>query len=295
VARRGARLVLDAGPPPPAGPGVPAAVRAREHPFDQDRWRDDGPVDGETPAGGAWGRRRRPAEPELALPAEVWAELAGAVGRARGARLAERLEAASRAYARDRYAEALRITKALVDQVPESASVQELHGLVCYRTGRFRQAVRHLEAARRLAGQDPAQLPVIMDCHRALGHHRRVEALWQELRAASPHPDLLAEGRLVVAAGRADRGELSAAVEILEQAGAGRNRRHPAERHLRQWYVLADLFERAGDLARARELFGRVAEADPGLADVTSRLVGLGRGRPRPAGAGRRRAGGPGS
>ena len=70
----------------------------------------------------------------------------------------------------------------LVDQVPESAAARELHGLVCYRLGRWREAVRHLEAARTLSGGDPSQLPVLMDCHRAMGHHRRVEALWDELR-----------------------------------------------------------------------------------------------------------------
>lgn len=209
-------------------------------------------------------------------------ELDAAVGRARGAKLAERLAAASRAYARDRYPEAFRITKTLVGQVPESASARELHGLVCYRMGRFREAVRHLDAARVLSGDDPSQLPVLMDCHRALRHHRRVEELWEELRAASPDADVLAEGRLVVAAERADKGDLEGAIDLLVRAGAGRNLRHPADRHLRQWYLLADLSERAGNLPQARELFRRVADADPNLADVTVRLAGLGRGRRRP-------------
>jgi len=218
---------------------------------------------------------------------EVVRELDAAVGRARGARLADRLAAASRAYARDRYPEAFRITKTLVSQVPESASARELHGLVCYRMGRFREAIRHLDAARRLSGDDPSQLPVIMDCHRAMGHHRRVEGLWRELRGASPDADVLAEGRLVVAADHAERGDLDGAIDLLVRAGAGRNLRHPADRHLRQWYVLADLSERAGNLPQARELFRRVADADPNLADVIVRLAGLGRGSRRPAGTGR--------
>jgi hypothetical protein len=41
--------------------------------------------------------------------------------------------------------------------------------------------------------------------------------------------------------------------------------------------VLADLYERAGDLSHARELFSRVARADPELADVQQRLADLGR------------------
>ncbi len=237
--------------------------------------------------------RRGPGDRDFSLPLEVTRELDTAVGRARGAKLADRLAAASRAYARDRYPEAFRITKTLVGQVPESASARELHGLVCYRMGRFREAIRHLDAARRLSADDPSQLPVIMDCHRALGHHRRLEELWQELRAASPDADVLAEGRLVVAADHAERGDLEGAIDLLVRAGAGRSLRHPADRHLRQWYVLADLSERAGNLPQARELFRRVADADPNLADVTVRLAGLGRGSRRPAGKARPRRAAP--
>ena len=48
--------------------------------------------------------------------------------------------------------------------------------------------------------------------------------------------------------------------------------KRPADHHLRVWYVLADLYERAGDLPRARELFDRIARADPSFADVAERL-----------------------
>ena len=46
--------------------------------------------------------------------------------------------------------------------------------------------------------------------------------------------------------------------------------------HLRLWYALADLEERAGNLPRARTLFERISRNDPGFADVMERLVGLG-------------------
>jgi tetratricopeptide (TPR) repeat protein len=203
-------------------------------------------------------------------------ELAVVAGTSRGAKLAERLEAAARAYARDRYPEALRMTKSLVADAPSSASARELHGLVCYRLGRYREALSHLQAAQGLAGDDLSQLPVLMDCHRALGHRRRVRELWDELRSASPDPDVLAEGRLVMAAELADEGNLTAATQLLLAAGAARNLRHPAERHVRQWYLLADLSERAGNLPGARDLFARVVEADPELADASARLAALG-------------------
>jgi len=186
------------------------------------------------------------------------------------------MAAAVRAYERDRYTEALRITKALVDEVPGSAAARELHGLVSYRLGRWRDAVRHLEAARSLSGDDPNQIPVLMDCRRAMGHHRQVALLWDTLRAASPPVDVLVEGRLVLAADLADRGELDEAIVVLAAAGAARNLRHPSDRHVRQWYVLADLYERSGDVPRARELFARVVAADPELADAADRLAALG-------------------
>jgi tetratricopeptide (TPR) repeat protein len=213
---------------------------------------------------------------EDGLPSEVVNELAAAVGRDHATKLSERMAAGVRAYERDRYTEAFRITKQLVEQVPESAAARELHGLVCYRLGRWSQAINHLEAARSLGDDDTSQIPVMMDCHRALHRHRRVGVLWDELRASSPSPDVLAEGRMVLASDLADQRKLNAAVEVLATAGAGRNFRHPSERHVRQWYVLADLYERAGDTAHARELFGRVAAADPDLADAQDRYTALG-------------------
>jgi tetratricopeptide (TPR) repeat protein len=240
-------------------------------------------------AGGA--RAGRSGSKEPALPSEVVNELAAAVGRDSATRLTERMAAAARAYERDRYTEAFRITKNLVDQVPESGAARELHGLVCYRLGRWTQAIGHLEAARRL-DDDPSQLPVMMDCHRALHRHRRVAALWEELRAASPSPDILAEGRMVLASDLADQRKLNAAVEVLASSGAARNLRHPSDRHLRQWYVLADLYERAGDAAHARELFGRVAAADPELADAAERYDALGPRTRRPRAPARSARGG---
>ena len=52
------------------------------------------------------------------------------------------------------------------------------------------------------------QHPVLADCYRALKRWARVDELWEELRAASPSADLVAEGRIVVAGGLADRGRI---------------------------------------------------------------------------------------
>ena len=49
------------------------------------------------------------------------------------------------------------------------------------------------------------------------------------------------------------------------------------EHHLRQWYVLGDLHDRAGDVIDARRFFARVADVDKDFADVRQRLANLGR------------------
>ncbi|CAN5645210.1 hypothetical protein BH20ACT2_BH20ACT2_19710 [soil metagenome] len=150
--------------------------------------------------------------------------------------------------------------------------MRELHGLTLYRLQRWKEAARELEAFRSLTAATE-QHPVLADCYRALRRWDDVDALWEELRAASPDAGLVAEGRIVTAGSLAERGRLADAVRLLERAPHARKR--PKEYHLRVAYALADLYERAGDTARARELFRWVAAMDPDLADVRGRLAGL--------------------
>ena len=49
------------------------------------------------------------------------------------------------------------------------------------------------------------------------------------------------------------------------------------DHHLRQWYVLGDLYDRVGDPISARRWFAAIAEVDPEFADVEQRLRSLGR------------------
>jgi len=128
------------------------------------------------------------------------------------------------------------------------------------------------EAFEQLSGSTE-QHPVLADCQRALGHHDRVAELWEDLRAASPSAPLVAEGRIVYAGSLADQGRLQDAIGVLEAAKPPGKR--PQEHHLRVAYALADLYERAGDLPRARQLFSVVAAADPDLGDVEARLRAL--------------------
>ncbi len=145
-------------------------------------------------------------------------------------------------------------------------------GLAQYRVGNFNAAAKELEAFVELT-DSVDQHPVLMDCYRAQRRWRRVDDLWDELAAASPSAELVTEGRIVLAGSLADRGRLTEAVAQLSRKSA--DVKSPREHHLRLWYALADLEERAGDLARARELFGRVRHHDPDFADVAVRCAAL--------------------
>jgi tetratricopeptide (TPR) repeat protein len=222
--------------------------------------------------------RRRTAAPstdgaaDRQLEDEIKAELARAVGAGRAPRLEQRLADASRAFGAERYTDAARILRKLVEEAPGAAAGRELYGLTLYRQGKWRQAVKQLEAFRVITGSTE-QHPVLADCYRALGDDDRVDELWAELRQASPSAELVVEGRIVVAGMMADRGDLPGAIRLLEQGW--KLPRRPLERHLRRGYALADLYERAGDVARARELFSRLATAAPDFADVTHRVRAL--------------------
>ena len=213
--------------------------------------------------------RRRERGPAVAVPS-----LSAHLGAQRARRLEERVESAARAFAADRFIDARRILKPIVDEVPGVAELQELYGLTLYRLGKWRQAAEHLEQFSLLAHGSVEQHPVLEDCYRALGRHHKVDELWDELRRASPSAELVTEGRIVAAGSLADRGDLPGAITLL--AKGFRFPRQPADHHLRRAYALADLYERSGDLPQARQLFGRLAAAEPDFVDVEERLEALG-------------------
>lgn len=216
------------------------------------------------------GVRRDPAPLDLA--AEVREQLARAVGTARRERVERRLTEAAEHFEAERFADAARILRKLTDEAPTVAAVRELFGITLYRQQKWKAAAKELEAFRLLA-DSTEQHPVLADCYRALRQWARVEELWTELREASPSAELVNEGRIVAAGALADRGELVEAVNLL-----GRNwsfPKRPRPFHLRRAYALADLYERLGDIPRARSLFERVLEVDPGFADVRQRVRSL--------------------
>lgn len=199
-------------------------------------------------------------------------EVAKAAGAARAERSTARLQDAAGAYQRERYQDARRIVAPLAEALPGSPAVRELHGLTLYRMGRWRAAINELEVFHTLTGS-LEQLPVVADCHRALGQMAEVQQCWDELRRAGAGVEALTEGRIVLAGAMADRGDVTGAISVLSEGPV--SVRKPQEHHLRLWYALGALYERAGEVPRARELFARVTHADAGFADARQRLDAL--------------------
>ncbi len=249
-------------------------IREKIESRETEEWIDEGSIrdaaEGAVTRGAQTTAPRRPQE----IDPEVVAEIHGAVDTKRAARLSERLAAAAGALDRERFDDARRIVTPLVRELPTVAAVHEISGLANYRMGRWKQAATSLEIARDLR-PDPAMLPVLADCYRALKRWPEVDRAWKHLRDASPSHEVMAEGRIVMAGALADRGELKEAITLMH--GAQKSPKKVRDHNLRQWYVLADLYDRAGDTVTAARWFREISAHDPNFVDVRERLRSIGR------------------
>lgn len=190
----------------------------------------------------------------------------------RQAVLADRLRSAQVSLERERFAEAKRVARSLLKEMGSVAAVHEVIGLASYRLGQWKDAAAALEMARNLRFRIE-DLPVLADCYRAQKRWQDLDDVWTELKQHSPAQEILSEGRIVYAGSLADRGDLFGAIAVMMRSASAPRRIR--EHHLRQWYVLADLYDRAGNVQKAREFFRRVSAVDPQFADVESRLAQL--------------------
>ena len=227
-------------------------------------------------------RNERPSEPRpprapYALPGDVASEVRRAfIGTAHAReRAVDELTKAAEAYDRHRYEEALRHARAVADLVPGVGAVRELAGLAAYRAERWVIARSQLRAHFEITG-DAEHLALVMDAERALRHGRAVERVYEELLEAEPGADVLAEARIVLAGAWADERRYPEAIDLLVKAGAAKKLRNPSFRHVRLWYALADVYDRAGDTANARELFARIVAVEPEAYDAAERLGEVG-------------------
>jgi tetratricopeptide (TPR) repeat protein len=264
------------GPRPPRDPDAERlAIESRT----LDEWIDEGSLrDEATDAAGRARRvppKRRPRTTAGHVDTETSAQIrARAPDDRRASHIVERLAQAQDALERERFDDARRIATPLLRSVPQVPAVHEVIGLAAYRSGRWKQAVTELEAAQSLR-PTVELLPVLADGYRALRRWGEVERIWSEVRAMSPAQEILAEARIVAAGAQADQGDLQGALRTM--ARAKQSPRRVRDHHLRQWYVLADLYDRAGDPLEATRWFELVARHDPEFVDVAERLQSLGR------------------
>jgi tetratricopeptide (TPR) repeat protein len=258
-----------------------ASMNERGRSSSREAERQERPRD-ERDAGKNWvaqDKRKRPAKkaepverPRFTIPDDAIKEIEVRAGK-RAERLLRYLKEAGTAYASERWSDAKRALRPLLQEVPDAPVVQEMHGMVLYRQGKWALAVKELELAH-LATRSYDLYPAIMDCYRALRKWKKVETLWDELRLESPNAEVTAEGRIVASGALADQNKVQEAIRNMEKAP--RPKANPKDHHLRSWYVLADLYDRAGESSKARSLFQKVAKHDPELADVLERLDALG-------------------
>jgi len=247
------------------GRGAPQEPRDRGAPdSEMIEWQDV--TDHRRPTGA---RSRRVERVEVHIAEE---SLAGLTQSQRD-RVRRRMGEAAAAFEAERYEQCRKILHPLVERHSIVPELRELTGLCLYRLGKWRPALRHLEAFATATGSTD-QHPVMADIERALGRPSEVRRLWEELRHDDADPAIITEGRIVLAGTLADDDDLPGAIRILEQ-GPVRSKR-PAEHHLRLWYTLADLYERAGDLSKARRGFERIRIVDANFADTNDRLRSLG-------------------
>ena len=292
VARRGAGKGDPDKPPPPQQRGrggrKPPPSERREPkelspppPWEPEQWIEEPDAEAKplrkaaskAVERGAGGRPDQKSDrPRRTAPAGVAEDIGATVPRSQAAKVEQRLMEAAKAFERERYKDAERTLKSLVDQAPGVPAVRELYGLTLYRLGRWKAASTQLEDFRHLTGS-VEQNPVLADSYRALGRHAKADKLWEELRTADAPGELVTEGRIVAAGSLADRGDIAGGIRLLEKGPVQVKR--PKPHHVRLWYALADLYERAGDTPKARELFKRIVADDPEFADAAERLAGL--------------------
>lgn len=139
------------------------------------------------------------------------------------------------------------------------AVVREAVGEAAYAAGDFEEALAELRAAKRMNGS-LHYIPIMADCHRALGRPDKALALAKEIAREKLTHDLAAELVIVEAGARRDRGELDAALRTLEHAPLMSKSREPWVVRLR--YMYADTLVAAGREADAIAWFHRADAVD---------------------------------
>jgi len=225
------------------------------------------------PPRGARKDRRPPPPPPLAR--EVVEDVRAAAGGKSNRAVALVAEAVA-ALDRGRLGDAIRAAQQAKALAARSGAVREILGMALYRKGSFREALRELQAYRRLTGR-PDQNHLIADSHRALGAPEKALPLVREALDARIGAEARAEAAVVGGSALADLGRYQEALTLLRRFDRAGDSSRPYD--LRVWYVTGDVLERAGRVREAARAFQRVVDHDPEAYDAAERLAALGEGR----------------
>ncbi len=187
-----------------------------------------------------------------------------------------------------RVARHLAAAGALIDEDPETAYqhtlaararasrlavVREATGEAAYAAGHYAEALAELRAAKRMNGATD-YLPIMADCHRALGNPEQAIKLAKSPSVANFSSEAKAEMTLVEAGARRDMGQLDAALRTLELAPLTSKSRSAWVVRLR--YAYADTLEAAGRESDALAWFHRTHAIDSEeLTDAAARADAL--------------------
>jgi tetratricopeptide (TPR) repeat protein len=153
------------------------------------------------------------------------------------------------------------------------AVVREATGEAAYAAGHYAEALAELRAAKRMNGATD-YLPMMADCHRALGQPEQALKLAKSPAVAHFSSSAKAEMTLVESGARRDLGQLDAALRTLEIAPLQSKSREPWVVRLR--YAYADTLETAGRETEALAWFHRTHAVDSHeLTDAADRAEAL--------------------
>ncbi|PKH41043.1 hypothetical protein SAMN05192575_1092 [Nocardioides alpinus] len=139
------------------------------------------------------------------------------------------------------------------------AVVREATGEAAYAAGHYAEALAELRAAKRMNGATD-YLPIMADCHRALGNPEQAIKLAKSPSVSNFSTEAKAEMTLVEAGARRDMGQLDAALRTLELAPLNSKSRSAWAVRLR--YAYADTLESAGRESDALAWFHRTHAID---------------------------------
>ena len=205
------------------------------------------------------------------LPSDVYRDLKAATG-GDVERVAADYAAAGVALEQGDTTRAIELLRACRQRASRSAAVREALGIALYLDGQYREAGRELSAYRRMSGRLD-QNHLVADCARANGQFDKAESLVDEMMGADVPADRVAEGLLVIAGARADRGDVRAALAALHRMDLAPRDVQPY--HLRLWYLAGGLHEQLGEPDQAESMFSAIATIDPEFLDAADRVAAL--------------------